>query len=129
MLLRSIPRNQLRTYGVRCVRNLGTDADAYLNVIPENFISCEKVTDASGTYYVFTCTHLNEDALRDYNSGELPYRNERSAQNQLYKKFETCPQDIEYPSIGFVEFNQKIENNNKSSFLAVVLHYFQMVIC
>lgn len=107
-----------KNHSVRCVRNLGTDADAYLNVIPDNFISCEKVTDASGTYYVFTCTHLNEDALRDYNSGELPYRNERSAQNQLYKKFETCPQDIGYESMSFENFNKKIEENNKSSVLA-----------
>lgn len=107
-----------KNHSVRCVRNLGLDDNSPLYQTPENFISCEKVTDASGTYYVFTCTHLNEDALRDYNSGELPYRNERSAQNQLYKKFETCPQDIEYTPMSFEDFNEKIEENNKSSVLA-----------
>ena len=82
----------LRTYGVRCVRNLGTDKDAPLYEFPDNFIQHEELKDAENReYHVFTCTHLNEAALRDYNSGELTYADEKSPQNQLYKKFETCP--------------------------------------
>lgn len=104
--------NTLRTYGVRCVRNLGTDADADLNVIPENFIQHEEIADG---HHVFTCTHLNEAALRDYNSGELTYADEKSPQNQLYKKFETSPNTINHGLMGFTAFNNKIESNNKSS--------------
>lgn len=105
-----------KNHSVRCVRNLGIDENAAINVIPDNFIEHEEVTDATGTYHVFTCTHLNEAALRDYNSGELTFANERSPQNQLYKKFETCPNDVTLDqSYDFEAFNKKIDENNKSS--------------
>ena len=109
--------NSLRTYGVRCVRNLGTDADADLKETPQNFIEHEERIDAvSGNkYHVFTCTHLNYASLRDYNSGELTYGDERSPQNQLYKKFETCPTTKTFSSTTFKSFNDKIESSNKSS--------------
>ena len=106
----------LRTYGVRCVRNLGTDKDAPLYEFPDNFIQHEELKDAENReYHVFTCTHLNEAALRDYNSGELTYADEKSPQNQLYKKFETSPVTLDHGNIGFTAFNNMIESNNKSS--------------
>lgn len=108
--------NTLRTYGVRCVRNLGTDEYAPISEHVQNFIEHEELTDVNGDpYHVFTCTHLNYAALRDYNSGELTYADEKSPQNQLYKKFETCPVVISGDVYNFEDFNRKIEENNKSS--------------
>lgn len=109
----------LKTFGVRCVRNLGTDKDAPLKETPQNFIEHEEKKDSEGReYHVFTCTHLNFASLRDYNSGELTYGDERSPQNQLYKKFETSPTTKTFTAVNFHDFNQKIEDNNKSSVLA-----------
>lgn len=107
----------LTKYSVRCVRNLGIDKDAPIRDIPQNFIEHDELVDpVSGyTYHVFTCTHLNYSSLRDYNSGELTYGDERSPQNQLYKKFETCPTLINHGDLTFTQFNNKIESNNKSS--------------
>ena len=107
----------LTKYSIRCVRNLGMDdANAPLNEIPQNFIEHEELKDANGdTYHVFTCTHLNYAALRDYNSGELTLGDEKSPQNQLYKKFETYPRDRSIASMTGEELNTLIENNNKSS--------------
>ena len=109
--------SKLPKYSVRCVRNLGIDKDAPISEIPQNFIEHDELVDpvSGNTYHVFTCTHLNYSSLRDYNSGELTYGDERSPQNQLYKKFETCPTQINHGYLTFTEFNEKIESNNKSS--------------
>lgn len=109
--------SELPKYSVRCVRNLGIDKDAPISEIPQNFIEHDELVDpvSGNTYHVFTCTHLNYSSLRDYNSGELTYGDERSPQNQLYKKFETCPTLINHGDLTFTQFNVKIESNNKSS--------------
>lgn len=108
--------NNLSKYSVRCVRNLGIDDNAALNEAPQNFIEHETMKDSEGReYHVFTCTHLNYESLRDYNSGELTYGDERSPQNQLYKKFETSPTTLTFTSVDFNTFNKNIESSNKSS--------------
>lgn len=78
---------------IRCVRNLGyiggkSDESYSIDEEPEDYIKWEKRSDGS---YLFTCTHLNELALRYYTSSELIVADERSQQNDLYKKFEMAP--------------------------------------
>lgn len=77
---------------IRCVRNLGyiddKSGESYdINIEPADYIKAEKKDGG----YVFTCTHLNELALRYYTSSELIFANERSQENNLYKKFEMAP--------------------------------------
>lgn len=108
--------SNLEKYSVRCVRNLGMDKDAPLKDMPQNFIEHEELKDGNGdTYHVFTCTHLNYESLRDYNSGELTLGDEKSPQNQLYKKFETSPVDKTISEMTGETFNGRIEASNKSS--------------
>lgn len=78
---------------IRCVRNLGyiggkSDESYSIDEEPEDYIKWEKRSDGS---YLFTCTHLNELELRYYTSSELIVADERSQQNDLYKKFEMAP--------------------------------------
>lgn len=79
---------------VRCVRNLGYIGDesneSYtIDQKPEDYIKWEKRSDRS---YLFTCTHLNELALRYYTSSELIFADESSQENKLYKQFEVAPE-------------------------------------
>lgn len=103
------------SYGIRCVRNLGFDRDVELKATPQDFVKCEQSDDKS--YYTFTCTYLNDAALRDYNSGELIYADENSSMNQLYKKFETAPTKVTYTSVLFNTLNDNVTNVG-SSYLA-----------
>ena len=78
---------------IRCVRNLGyigdkSDESYPIDKEPADYIKAEKKSDEG---YVFTCTHLNELALRYYTSSELIFASERSQENNLYKKFEMAP--------------------------------------
>lgn len=78
---------------IRCVRNLGyidnTPGESYsIDKEPEDYITWEKKSDGG---YLFTCTHLNELALRYYTSSELIVADECSQENDLYKKFEMAP--------------------------------------
>ena len=82
-------------YATRCVRNLGLDSDAALNLMPQNYIEVEeKATSANQTYYSFECTNLDENALRDYTSRDFSYQDETAPTNLLYKKFETSPERV-----------------------------------
>ena len=85
--------NCVKGTAIRCVRNLGyidgeSDESYSIDKKPEDYIKSEKRTDGS---YLFTCTHLNELALRYYTSSELIFADERSQENNLYKKFEVAP--------------------------------------
>lgn len=85
--------NCVKGTAVRCVRNLGyidgkSDESYSIDEEPEDYIKWEKRSDGS---YLFTCTHLNELALRYYTSSELIFADERSQENNLYKKFEVAP--------------------------------------
>lgn len=79
---------------IRCVRNLGyiggkSDESYSIDEEPEDYIKWKKRSDDGS--YLFTCTHLNELALRYYTSSELIFADERSQENNLYKKFEVAP--------------------------------------
>lgn len=85
--------NCVKGTAVRCVRNLGYidgKSDESYDIAKEfdDYIKVEKKSDGG---YLFTCTHLNELALRYYTSSELIVADERSQQNDLYKKFEMAP--------------------------------------
>ena len=73
-------------YGIRCVRNLGVDSDADINKAPADFLT---KTENNGSV-TFEATHLNAAALRDYTSTDLPYADEWSSANRLYKRFEVA---------------------------------------
>ena len=85
--------NCVKGTAIRCVRNLGyiydkSDESYPIEEEPEDYIKWEKRSDRS---YLFTCTHLNELALRYYTSSELIFADERSQENNLYKQFEMLP--------------------------------------
>lgn len=97
---------------VRCVRNLGyiggeSNESYTIDEKPEDYIKREKRTDGS---YLFTCTHLNELALRYYTSKELIYSDERSQENRLYKKFECYngPSSIDADHQYFKTYNDAV---------------------
>ena len=94
-------------YGIRCVRNLGVDSDAPINEAPADFLTKNENADGSVT---FEATHLNAAALRDYTSTDLPYADEWSSANRLYKRFEVAPGYTDFSSaIPFAEFQADID--------------------
>ena len=94
-------------YGIRCVRNLGIDSDAPIKEAPADFLTTTKNADGSVT---FEATHLNAAALRDYTSTDLPYADEWSSANRLYKRFEVAPDYTDFSStIGFARFQADID--------------------
>ena len=97
--------------GIRCVRNLGyidgkTDESYSIDKEFDDYISAEKQGDGS---YIFTCTHLNEKALRYYTSKELILSDERSLENSLYKKFQSYPTSNTFTAQSFTVFNEKVD--------------------
>lgn len=93
-------------YGIRCVRNLGVDSDADINVAPDDFLT---KTENAGSV-TFEATHLNAAALRDYTSTDLPYADEWSSANRLYKRFEVAHDYTDFSSpIGFATFQADID--------------------
>lgn len=110
----------LRKATVRCVRNLG-DIDARiaggsapetygLDRIPQDIVQYEAGSgDVAGT---FTATNLNGNALRSYTSRELPYQDERSRANRLYKKFEVYKEDTSSGvDVKFETFNENVNSD------------------
>ena len=94
-------------YGIRCVRNLGVDSDADINKVPEDFLVMTPHDDGSVT---FEATHLNAAALRDYTSTDLPYADEWSSANRLYKRFEVAPTYTDFSSnIPFAKCQEDID--------------------
>lgn len=94
-------------YGIRCVRNLGIDSDAPINEAPDDFLTKTENADGSVT---FEATHLNAAALRDYTSTDLPYADEWSSANRLYKRFEVAPEYTDFSStIPFTTFQADID--------------------
>lgn len=97
--------------GIRCVRNLGyidgkNDESYDIDKEFDDYISAEKQGDGS---YIFTCTHLNEKALRYYTSKELILSDERSLENSLYKKFQSYPTSNTFTAQSFTVFNEKVD--------------------
>ena len=94
-------------YGIRCVRNLGIDSNAPIKEAPADFLTKTPNADGSVT---FKATHLNAAALRDYTSTDLPYADEWSSANRLYKRFEVAPDYTDFSSpIGFAKFQADID--------------------
>lgn len=94
-------------YGIRCVRNLGIDSNAPIKEAPTDFLTKTPNADGSVT---FEATHLNAAALRDYTSTDLPYADEWSSANRLYKRFEVAPDYTDFSSpIGFAKFQADID--------------------
>lgn len=93
-------------YGIRCVRNLGIDSNAPINEAPADFLT---KTENNGSV-TFEATHLNAAALRDYTSTDLPYADEWSSSNRLYKRFEVAPTYTDFSSnIPFAKFQADID--------------------
>lgn len=105
--------NDIGGTAIRCVRNLGyidgKDDESYsIDKEFDDYITAEKQGDGS---YIFTCTHLNEKALRYYTSKELILSDERSLENCLYKKFQSSPTTnaISSGDQYFREYNAKVD--------------------
>lgn len=105
--------NDIGGTAIRCVRNLGNidgkDDESYdIDKEFDDYITAEKQGDGS---YIFTCTHLNEKALRYYTSKELILSDERSLENCLYKKFQSSPTTnaISSGDQYFQEYNAKVD--------------------
>lgn len=97
--------------GIRCVRNLGyidgkTDESYSIDKEFDDYITAEKQSDGS---YIFTCTHLNEKALRYYTSKELILSDELALENRLYKKFQSYPTSSNFTAQSFTAFNDKVD--------------------
>lgn len=97
--------------GIRCVRNLGyidgkNDESYDIDKEFDDYITAEKQSDGS---YIFTCTHLNEKALRYYTSKELILSDERALENCLYKKFQSSPTSSAISSQVFREYNETVD--------------------
>lgn len=96
---------------IRCVRNLGyidgkNDESYGIDKEFDDYITAEKQSDGS---YIFTCTHLNEKALRYYTSKELILSDERALENCLYKKFQSSPTSSAISSQVFREYNETVD--------------------
>lgn len=100
-----------KNYGIRCVRNLGLKPDADIKEKPDDYVSITSNADGS---YTFECTHLNDAALRDYTSVDLPYADQFSASNRLYKRFEVYPDYTTFSSTGFDKFQSNIDDSGSS---------------
>lgn len=105
--------NDIGGTAIRCVRNLGNidgknDESYDIDKEFDDYITVEKQGDGS---YIFTCTHLNEKALRYYTSKELILSDERSLENCLYKKFQSSPTTnaISSGDQYFQEYNAKVD--------------------
>ena len=95
-------------YGIRCVRNLGLDSNAEIKEMPDDYVIMSSNPDGS---YTFECTHLNEAALRDYTSVDLPYADQFNATNRLYKRFEVYPTATTWTDgVDFPTFQQNIDD-------------------
>lgn len=97
---------------IRCVRNLGyidgkSDESYAIDKEPDDYITAEKRSDGS---YLFSCTHLNEQALRYYTSKELVFADEESPENRLYKKFECYKEQSDCSAKNlFVQYNEAVD--------------------
>lgn len=96
---------------VRCVRNLGyidgNDSETYdIGKKPEDYIVSEKQSNGN---WIFTATHLNKNALRYYTSRELTFADERSVENNLYKKFEVSSSEKTFSALKFETLNANID--------------------
>ena len=94
---------------VRCIRNLGMDADHPLSDLPQDYVQKELNSETGGT--VYNMSFVNKGSLRDYTSIELPLHLENSKENYLYEQFETATEFVDgISSYKFQEFNELVTN-------------------
>lgn len=91
---------------VRCVRNLGMDADHSLEDLPQDYVQKEQNPVNGAT--VYNLSFVNKASLRDYSSIELPLHLENEKENYLYEKFEVATEFVSGKSLVFKEFNEAI---------------------
>lgn len=101
---------------VRCVRNLGyidgNSTETYdISMEPEDYITMERQENGN---IIFTNTHLNSQALRYYTSRELPFADQNSTENRLYKKFEVYKTVLPIEGLSrykFADYNNAINES------------------
>lgn len=93
---------------VRCIRNLGMDADHPLSDLPQDYVQKELNPETGGT--VYNMSFVNKGSLRDYTSIELPLHLENSKENYLYEQFETATEFVDGISYKFQKFNELVTN-------------------
>ena len=107
---------------VRCIRNIGTYDDggvvkdisyAPVTELADKYFSVEKYNSSGvkyeganavstytspGDYYVFHFNRLNTNSIREYSPGELPYHDQNSLNNRVYKKMitQSLNQDVSH---------------------------------
>ena len=117
---------------VRCIRNIGTYdgpggvtdiSYAPVTVIPDKYFTLERhskeplddydcsVGDGADNddYFIFYFNRLNTNSIREYSPGELPYHDQMSLNNRVYKMMVTQPLSLDMPA-----YSEKLgEINNK----------------
>ncbi|MGM9784542.1 MAG: hypothetical protein ACI3ZI_05675, partial [Candidatus Cryptobacteroides sp.] len=91
---------------VRCVRNMGMDADHSLTDLPQDYVQKEQNLENGAT--VYNLSFVNKASLRDYSSIELPLHLENEKENYLYEKFEVATEFVTSTSGKFQAFNDAI---------------------
>lgn len=90
---------------VRCIRNLGMEANHSLSDLPQDYVQKE-LSATGGTIY--NMSFVNKASLRDYSSMELPVHFENEKENYLYEKFETATTIEKGESNSFQKFNDAV---------------------
>ena len=82
--------NKKAPYSIRCVRNLGLEANTFTDlssVEPEKMIKYEQDPDTKN--YLFDLSNINDKSVRFYTTKELEPSDEHSEMSRIYYGFET----------------------------------------
>ena len=109
----------LKKSSVRCVRNLGflegiSDNTYSVESEPQQLIQVEKNEDGN---FSVSAKYLNDMCIRYYTSGELPFADEYSVENRLYRNFEIYKSDSSVGTsyrMSFKEFNDQIDRTSEA---------------
>ena len=102
---------------VRCIRNIGTYDDPQKGLtdityspvteLPDKYFTITRsdggdvnsyTAEDSDQYYIFHFDRLNTKSIREYTTGELPYHDQMSQNNQVYVKMVTQSLDQDVPA-------------------------------
>lgn len=115
---------------VRCIRNVGTYdgpggvtdiSYAPVTVLPDKYFTLERHSgrdvnafncaerdgEDANDYFIFHFDRLNTKSIREYSPGELPYHDQMSMNNRVYKKIITQPLSEDVP-----QYNVKLKDIN-----------------
>lgn len=98
--------NKSAPYSIRCVRNLGLDANSFAELSSDEFEKkLEKLIqykyDSNTNSYIFDLSNINDKSVRFYTTKELEPSDEHSEMSRIYYGFETgnsVPTD-QYPDL------------------------------